>query len=288
MSLNSAAFSNFWFITASSFSFFIFSISSCICFKLSGSVNVFNLARDAASSIKSIALSGKNLSFTYLIDNWTAASIASSVIFTLWCASYLSLIPFKIKTVSFSDGSFTVTGLNLLSNAASFSINFLYSFKVVAPTNWISPLANNGFKIFAASIAPSAAPAPTIVWISSMKRIISPAFFTSLSAFFILSSKSPLYFAPATIPEISSVTTLLSFKISGTSPETIFWANPSTAAVLPTPGSPIKHGLFFVLLDRICITLSISSFLPMIGSSLPSSAFLVKSSPNWFNVGVWL
>ena len=202
------------------------------------------------------------------MDNFTAASIASSVIFTLWCASYLSLIPFKIWIVSFSDGSFTVTGLNLLSRAASFSINFLYSFKVVAPTNWISPLASNGFKILAASIAPSAAPAPTIVWISSMKRIISPAFLTSFKAFFILSSKSPLYFAPATIPEISSVTTLLSFKTSGTSPDAIFWANPSTAAVLPTPGSPIKHGLFLVLLDKISITLSISCFLPITGSIL--------------------
>ena len=288
VSLNSAAFSNFWFNTASSFSFFVFSISSCNSFKLSGSVYVFNLALEDASSIKSIALSGKNLSFTYLIDNFTAASIASSVIFTLWCASYLSLIPFKIWIVSFSDGSFTVTGLNILSRAASFSINFLYSFKVVAPTNCISPLASKGFKILAASIAPSAAPAPTIVWISSMKSITSPAFFTSFKAFLILSSKSPLYLLPATIPEISSVTTLLSFKISGTSPDAIFWANPSTAAVLPTPGSPIKHGLFLVLLDKISITLSISCFLPITGSSFPSSAFLVKSCPNWFNVGVWL
>ena len=42
-------------------------------------------------------------------------------------------------------------------------MNFLYSFKVVAPTNCISPLAKSGFRIFAASIAPSAEPAPTIV-----------------------------------------------------------------------------------------------------------------------------
>ena len=31
----------------------------------------------------------------------------------------------------------------------------------------------------------------------------------------------------------------------------IFSAKPSTTAVLPTPGSPIKQGLFFILLDRI-------------------------------------
>ena len=288
LSLKVAAFSNFWVLTASSLFFWTSSIFSSNSFKLSGSVNVFNFTLDAASSIKSMALSGKNRSFIYLVDIFTAASIASSVIFTPWCASYLSRIPFNIFIVSFSLGSLTVTGLNLLSNAASFSIYFLYSFKVVAPTNWISPLANNGFKIFAASIAPSAAPAPTIVWISSINKITSPAFFTSSKAFFILSSKSPLYFAPATIPEISILTTLLSFKVSGTSPAIIFWANPSTTAVLPTPGSPIKQGLFLVLLDNIWITLSISSFLPTIGSNLPSWAFFVKSSPNWFKVVVWL
>ena len=84
-----------------------------------------------------------------------------------------------------------------------------------------------------------------------MNNITSPAFFTSPNAFFILSSKSPLYFAPATIPEISMLTTLLFFMTSGTSPKLIFCANPSTIAVLPTPGSPIKQGLFFVLLERI-------------------------------------
>ena len=45
---------------------------------------------------------------------------------------YLSLIPFRISTVSFVLGSSTITELNLLSSAASFSIYFLYSFIVVA------------------------------------------------------------------------------------------------------------------------------------------------------------
>ena len=35
-------------------------------------------------------------------------------------------------------------------------------------------------------------------------------------------------------------------RLSGTSPETIRWARPSTIAVLPTPGSPISTGLFLV------------------------------------------
>ena len=79
---------------------------------------------------------------------------------------------------------------------------------------------------------------------------------------------------------ISKLTTLLLFNISGTSSAIIFSARPSTTAVLPTPGSPIKHGLFFVLLDKIWITLSISSFLPITGSRFPSAARLVKSVPN--------
>ena len=48
-----------------------------------GAVNVFSRILDAASSIKSIALSGKNLSVIYLADNVAAASIAASVMPTL-------------------------------------------------------------------------------------------------------------------------------------------------------------------------------------------------------------
>jgi hypothetical protein len=43
----------------------------------------------------------------------------------------------------------------------------------------------------AASIAPSAAPAPTRVWISSMNKMMSPRVLISLSTFFKRSSKSP-------------------------------------------------------------------------------------------------
>ena len=67
--------------------------------------------------------------------------------------------------------------------------------------------------------------------------------------------------------------------MSGTFPDTIFCAKPSTIAVLPTPGSPIRHGLFLFLRDKICITLVISFCLPITGSSFPSSAILVKSTP---------
>ncbi len=60
------------------------------------------------------------------------------------------------------------------------------------------------------------------------------------------SSNSPRYFAPATIAARSRETRRLPRNDSGTSPATIRWARPSTTAVLPTPGSPIRTGLFLV------------------------------------------
>ena len=72
--------------------------------------------------------------------------------------------------------------------------------------------------------------------------------------------------------------------------ETFFWvilnANPSAMADLPTPGSPIKRGLFFFLLLNICETRCISSFLPTIGSKSPFSAIEVKSFPKLSKTGV--
>ena len=64
--------------------------------------------------------------------------------------------------------------------------------------------------------------------------------------------------------------------ILGTWPVTILWAKPSDMAVLPTPGSPIKIGLFFVLRIRIWISLSISLSLPITGSILLFSASLLR------------
>ena len=140
--------------------------------------------------------------------------------------------------------------------------------------------------MFAASSAPSAPPAPIIVCISSINKRIFPDCVTSLTALFILSSNSPLYFEPATIPERSSVSTFLSLIISGTSPTAIFCASPSTTAVFPTPGSPTRHGLFFVLLLSISISLVISLSLPMTGSSFPSFAYSVRFLLYWSSIGV--
>ena len=59
-------------------------------------------------------------------------------------------------------------------------------------------------------------------------------------------------------------------------------------AVLPTPGSPMSAGLFFVLRPRIWMTRSISFSRPMTGSSLPARAASVRLMPSASTVGVLL
>ena len=81
-----------------------------------------------------------------------------------------------------------------------------------------------------------------------------PACLISSTTFFRRSSNSPRYFVPATSEPMSSVSRRFPCSVSGTSPEEMCCANPSTTAVLPTPGSPINTGLFFVRRDRICTT----------------------------------
>ena len=58
-------------------------------------------------------------------------------------------------------------------------------------------------------------------------------------------------------------------------------ASPSTMAVFPTPGSPMRAGLFLVRRDRIWITRVSSSSRPITGSSCPSAAIRVKSRAHW-------
>ena len=197
---------------------------------------------------------------------------------TPWYTSYRSFSPRRIEIVSSTVGSSTSTCWKRRSSAASFSIYWRYSSSVVAPIQWSSPLASMGFSILPASIAPSVLPAPTIRCSSSMNRIICPSLFlTSSRTAFRRSSNSPRYLAPATSAPMSSAKIFLSFNPSGTSPRTIRSARPSTTAVLPTPGSPISTGLFFVLRDRIRTTFRISESRPMTGSSFCSLAFSTRS-----------
>ena len=96
--------------------------------------------------------------------------------------------------------------------------------------------------------------------------------------FLNLSSNSPRYFAPATRSPMSSESSLLFLRLSGTSLDAILRASPSTMAVFPTPGSPMRTGLFFVLRLKTCITLRISSSLPITGSILSCRARIVRST----------
>ena len=127
-----------------------------------------------------------------------------------------------------------------------------------------------------------------MVWISSMNKITSGVFSSSLITAFIRSSNWPRYFVPATKEAKSSVTT----RLLNNTRLTFFWiirkAKPSAMAVLPTPGSPISIGLFFFLRERIWATRSISFSRPTIGSNLPSSAIRVKSRPKLSSTGVRL
>ncbi len=182
--------------------------------------------------------------------------------------------------VSSTDGGSTITGWNRRSRAASFSMCLRYSSRVVAPIIRSSPRASIGFSMLDASMAPSAAPAPTRVCISSRNVMIPPsAALISSSTALSRSSNSPRYLAPATIEPRSRATMRLLSRPVGTSPSTIREASPSAMAVLPTPGSPMSSGLFLVRRLRTWMTRRISSSRPITGSSFPSAARATRSRP---------
>ena len=196
--------------------------------------------------------------------------------------------------VSSTVGSPTSTCWKRRSSAGSFSMFWRNSSSVVAPTIRSSPRASIGLSMLPASIEPSASPAPTTVCISSMNVMIWPSesLISSRTAL-SRSSNSPRYFAPATIAPRSSATIRLSRRVSGTSPSTMRWARPSTTAVLPTPGSPMRTGLFLVRRDSTCTTRRISVSRPMTGSSSPPRARSVRSTPYFSSAlyvpsGSWL
>ena len=107
--------------------------------------------------------------------------------------------------MSSTEGWSTLIWAKRRSSAESRSRYLRYSSSVVAPIVCSSPRASAGLRIEAASIAPSAAPAPTRLWSSSMKRMMSPRWVISFITFFSRSSNSPRYFEPATRAARSSV-----------------------------------------------------------------------------------
>ena len=171
------------------------------------------------------------------------------------------------------------------SNAASDSMYLRYSSKVVAPMHCNSPRARAGLRMLAASTEEPADPAPTSMCTSSMNRMLS-LFLISAMTLLRRSSNCPRYIVPATNEPTSSCNTRLSSSGPGISPAAMRCASPSTMAVLPTPGSPMSAGLFFVRRARIWITRSISCSRPMTGSSLFCSARAVRSIANLSTSGI--
>mmetsp|Transcript_37507 Transcript_37507/g.95247 ORF Transcript_37507/g.95247 Transcript_37507/m.95247 type:complete len:371 (-) Transcript_37507:27-1139(-) len=140
-----------------------------------------------------------------------------------------------------------------------------------------SPRARAGLRMLAASIAPSAAPAPTRVCSSSMKRMVSLLDVTSSTTFFSRSSNSPRYLVSATSMPSSSEMSRLFLRRCGTLSSAIICASPSAIAVLPTPGSPMRIGLFLVRRESTVIARRTSSSRPITGSSRPARASAVRS-----------
>ncbi len=192
----------------------------------------------------------------------------------------------RICNVSSGVVGSTITFWKRRSSAPSFSIFFRYSSSVVAPIHCISPLASAGFSMLAASKEPAAPPAPTMVCISSINRMMFGFFESSFKIALMRSSNWPRYLVPATIDAISSAIT----RLSNNARDTFFWfirsASPSTMADLPTPGSPINTGLFFFRRLNICAIRSISLSRPTTGSKRFSSAARVISVPKLSNTGV--
>ena len=78
-----------------------------------------------------------------------------------------------------------------------------------------------------------------------MKMIMLGCAKTSSSTRWKRNSNSPRYLEPATILAKSRLIRLRPSNTNGTKLLTILLANNSTIAVLPTPASPTKTGLFF-------------------------------------------
>mmetsp|Transcript_12057 Transcript_12057/g.32558 ORF Transcript_12057/g.32558 Transcript_12057/m.32558 type:complete len:257 (+) Transcript_12057:1865-2635(+) len=100
---------------------------------------------------------------------------------------------------------------------------------------------------------------------------------TSLITFLRRSSNSPRYLVPDRRAARSRRTTFFPWSNSGTSPVEMRMARPSAMAVFPTPGSPIRTGLFFCRRARIWMVRSTSGSRPTSGSSAPSAANAVRS-----------
>ena len=126
--------------------------------------------RLAASSIRSMALSGNWRSVMYRCDNLVAAIMAGvDAVVHSW--------PFRPRSIAMVSSS-EVRPPRLFGNDVQAPHLFrctVVFVKVVAPTQCSSPRASAGLSILPASIAPSALPAPIMVCSSSINRMTRPS-----------------------------------------------------------------------------------------------------------------
>ena len=177
-----------------------------------------------------------------------------------------------------TSGSSTWIGWKRRVSAGSFSIYWRYSDQVVAAMVRSVPRASAGFSRLAASPVPAEPPAPISVCASSMKRMIGVGeFCTSSMTERSRCSNSPFIEAPACIRPMSSAQSLTPRSGGGTSPAAMRCAKPSTTAVLPTPASPVRIGLFCRRRISTSMIWRISSSRPRTGSISPAFALAVRS-----------
>ena len=188
---------------------------------------------------------------------------------------------------SSTDGSLTWMAWKRRCRAASRSTYLRYSSSVVAPMHCSSPRARAGFMMLEASIAPSAAPAPTSVCSSSMKRMTSPWRLAHLlhDALHALFELAAVLGAGDQGRQVQRDDALVLQEVRDVARDDAL-GQPSAMAVLPTPGSPSRHGLFLMRREMIWMTRSISLARPMTGSSFSLRASSVRSRPNSSRVGV--
>jgi hypothetical protein len=165
---------------------------------------------------------------------------------TPWCTSYFSLSPRRIEMVSSTEGSAPPA-------PAGSAAPGRHPFRCICgiPSGWWPPrsagAAGQGrFEHVEASMEPSAAPAPTRVCISSMNRMTCPRLFDLLEHRLEAVLELAAVLGPGDQGAHVQGDHLPVLEPFGHVPGHDALGQPSTMAVLPTPGSPISTGLFLV------------------------------------------
>ena len=230
-----------------------------------------------ASSITSIALSGRWRSLMKRAESSAAVVSAAGAYLTPWCCSKRVFRPLRISIVSAIEGSGTSTFWKRRDSAWSFSKICRYSLYVVAPMHFSAPVDSAGFsRLDASSVPPDAAPAPMIVWISSMKRIdfgiVGELLQHRLQA---LLEVAAVLGAGKQRAHVERVHLVFAQQLGHVALVDAA-REPSAIAVLPTPASPTSSGLFLRRRHSTWITRSSSCSRPISGSILPALASALR------------